>query len=90
MVDAMSPEYCTDDIRESDWSNLYVDDIFAVKRGVQTSVLAKAGLLDPNCCLSLVTDDRTLDLQFPNVQERNKILRGLKALFASRDDIVYR
>jgi hypothetical protein len=67
-----------------------VDDVYAVKRGVQTDVFARAGLIDPNCCLSLCTDDRTLDLQFPNAQQRNKVFRGLKALFSQRDDVVYR
>lgn len=84
------PETVIDEIKDADWSCLYVDEVYAVKRGVQTEVLAKAGLLDPNCCLSLVTDERTLDLQFPNVQERNKVFRGMKALFAARDDVVYR
>jgi hypothetical protein len=58
-----------------------LEEISAVKKGIETEVLQKSKrLLDPTCCLSLITKQRTLDLQFNNSQERNKMFRGMKGL----------
>jgi hypothetical protein len=59
-----------------------VDDVKELRRGVQTEVLRKAGLLDPLTCLSLVTHDGyTLDLTFDTPMARDEIFRALKVLF---------
>lgn len=60
-------------------------DIIEVKKGVETEVLSKAGLLDPSCCLSMITTDRTLDIVLENSAERNKVFNGLKVLLEGKD-----
>jgi hypothetical protein len=62
-----------------------LDAIRSVCGGVQTDVLLKAGLVDPDCCLSLVTDARTLDLTLANATERDRVLRGLRILLQGKD-----
>jgi len=49
---------------------------------VKTEVLQRAGLVDPNCCLSVVTANRSLDLAFASSVDRDNALRGLKAVLA--------
>jgi hypothetical protein len=69
--------------KEKEPSSLSIFDVIDVKRGVHTEVLLKAGLLDPNLCLSLVAKDRTLDLVFNSVSERDSAFRGLQAIALS-------
>jgi hypothetical protein len=66
-------------------SEIDVNKIAEVKKGIQTDVLQKGGLLDPNCCLSIVTDDRTLDLVMETSTERNKIVKGLKVILEGKN-----
>lgn len=73
----------------TDNAGIPLDDIVAVRKGVQSEVLQRAGLLDPHCCLSIVTKTRTLDLQLPNTLERNKVFRGLKSLVGDRIDVEF-
>lgn len=55
-----------------------------VVKGIQGEVLLRARSrdkrLDPLCCLSIVTDHRTLDLQFSSSTERNEIFLALQGL----------
>ena len=64
-------------------SSIAVSDITEVRRGIQTEVLLKAKLIDPSCCLSLVTPQRTLDLTLRSAIQRDRILRGLRAVLDS-------
>jgi hypothetical protein len=64
-------------------SSLSVLDVTDVKRGIHTDVLKRGGLLDPHCCLSVITADRTLDLVFGNATERDSAYKGLQAIAAS-------
>lgn len=57
-----------------------LDEIVEVRKGLQTDVFLKAGLVDPFCCFSIVTNDRTLDLVLENQIERDRALRGMKAI----------
>jgi hypothetical protein len=61
-------------------SAIAIDAICEVCKGVKTEVLRKAGLVDPNCCLSIVTADRTLDLAFACNADRDSVLRGLRSI----------
>ena len=57
-----------------------VSEIQEIHRGVSTEVLLKAKLVDPGCCISIVTKERTLDLTLPNSAARDIFLRGLKGV----------
>jgi hypothetical protein len=59
-------------------------EVTAVLRGVHTPVLLRAGLVDPSCCLSLITPTRSLDLTLPNSIERDRVVRGLEMLLENR------
>lgn len=61
---------------------IVLDDVTEVRKGVTTEVLRRAGLLDPNCCLSIITAQRSLDLQFRSTSERNQALRALRLLLS--------
>ncbi len=61
-------------------SSISLDSILEVRRGVQTDVLKKAGLVDPFCCFSIVTKERTLDLTMTSVLARDMAIRGLQML----------
>lgn len=65
-------------------SSISIDDITEVRKGVQTDVLSKGGLLDPGCCLSIITADRTLDLVVETVSERSKVIAGLQGILSAK------
>lgn len=68
-------------------SNIALDSIKSVYTGVRTEVMVRAGAQkpqDPACCLSLVTDARSLDLTLANATERDRVVRGLKILLEDR------
>lgn len=64
--------------------SIQIDDITEVCRGVQTDVLLRAGLVDPLCCLSIVTADRTVDITTENAFERDSIIRALQQILANK------
>ncbi len=66
--------------KEKEPSSISILDVTDVRRGIHTEVLLKAGLLDPNLCLSLIAKDRTLDLVFNSVSDRDGAFRGLQAI----------
>ena len=66
-------------------SSLPISTIKEVCKGVQTEVLGKAGLVDPQCCFSIVTDNRTLDLSVANLTERDRIVKGLQILLEGKN-----
>jgi len=70
-------------------SNIPIDEITEVRKGIQTDVLLKAGLIDPFCCLSIVTNERTLDLMLDSQAERDRALRGLKALLINHPKVKF-
>lgn len=70
-------------------SGLRLLAITEVKRGVQTSVLLKAGLLDPSKCISILTDDRTLDLLLPSMEMRDKVFTALRSLLEDRESVKF-
>jgi len=70
---------------DSTTSSISLQDVQEVLRGVHTEVLLRAGMIDPSCCLSIVTARRSLDLQFANSIERDRVVRGLQILLTSPD-----
>lgn len=71
-------------VEEGKPSSISLESIRSVCCGVQTDVLLKAGLVDPACCVSIVTESRTLDLTLANVTERDRVVRGLKILLEGK------
>lgn len=69
--------------KSQDSSKINVVDIVEIRKGVQTDVLLKATGVDPNCCMSIVTPDRTLDLVLDSAVARDNALRGLQGIFDS-------
>ena len=69
--------------KDKESSKISVVDIVEVRKGVQTDVLLKAGAVDPNCCLSIITRDRTLDLVLESAGERDNAIRGLHGILDS-------
>ena len=66
-------------------SELSVDAVREVRRGAQSEVfLTRAGLLDPSCCLSVHTSERSLDLLLASSRLRDAVIRGLRALLEER------
>lgn len=61
-----------------------VDSIKTVYTGIRTDTMLRAGLLDPACCLSLITDARSLDLTLANATERDRLVRGLKLILEGK------
>lgn len=61
-----------------------------IRKGIQTEVLFKAGLLDPACCLSFVTRERTLDLVFENSRDKELVLKAMAVLLESRREVIFR
>ena len=55
-------------------------DIKSVVKGIHTDVLLRAKLVDPGSCVSLITDDRTLDLTLPSHSDRSDFIRSIKEL----------
>ena len=60
-----------------------ISDITKVQRGIHTDVLFNATLVDPVCCLSIITPSRTLDLAFQSNLARNDFFRTIKQLISS-------
>ena len=66
-------------------SSISVDTIKSVYTGVRTDVMLRAGSIDPACCLSLVTESRTLDLTLANATEHDRVVRGLRLILEGRE-----
>lgn len=66
--------------RTKDGNSMLVNSISEIKRGVQTEIMKKVGLVDPECCLSICNEERTLDLTFNSTEDRNYFIRSLQAL----------
>ena len=71
--------------KDKESSKISVFDITEVRKGIQTDILAKAASVDPNCCISIITKDRSLDLVLETSQDRDTALRGLQALLDTND-----
>jgi hypothetical protein len=69
---------------EEPTSFVALDSLTSVYTGVRTDVMMRAGTQDPACCLSLVTDARTLDLTLANATERDRVVRGLKIILRNK------
>ncbi|CAK4083488.1 unnamed protein product [Aphanomyces euteiches] len=60
---------------------LPLHSVKSIEAGIETVVLKKAAkkqTLDPDCCLSLVTEERTLDLKMKNPLQRDWLLKALR------------
>ena len=71
-------------------SSISLTDVIEVRRGVQTDILMKAGLVDPGRSLSLITPYRSLDLVFADKVERENFARTISILLEDRDDVIFR
>jgi hypothetical protein len=71
-------------------SSICLADIIEVRRGVQTEVLMKAGLVDPARSLSLVTASRSLDLVFDSKLDRENFARTVSILLEDRSNVIFR
>ena len=60
-----------------------ISDITKVRRGIHTEVLFNATLVDPVCCLSIITPSRTLDLTFQSNLDRNTFYKIIQQLISS-------
>jgi hypothetical protein len=69
-------------------SRMSLASITELKRGVQTDLMKKVGLVDPECCLSLCNAERTLDLTFESLEYRNYFIRSMQALVFPQDIFV--
>eukprot|EP01038_Epipyxis_sp_PR26KG_P005026 gene5026-7014_t len=59
-------------------SSISFDSIMEIRKGIRTDILSKSSVLvDPSCCLSIITSDRTLDLHFVSKSDRDAVGRGL-------------
>jgi hypothetical protein len=65
-------------------STIALDGVKEVCRGVQTEVLLKAGLLDPTCCLSVLAEERVLNLAFSTPADRDSAFKCLQALLGGK------
>ena len=55
-----------------------------VVKGIHTDRLLKAKLVDPACCMSIITNDRTLDLTLSSQHERNAFFATVKSFLNER------
>jgi hypothetical protein len=67
-----------------------LSDITEVRKGIQTEVLMKGGLLDPGRCVSLVTASRTLDLVFGSNKDRELFVRTMALLLEESPGVIFR
>jgi hypothetical protein len=65
-------------------------DIEQVTRGIHTEVLSRSKNLDPVCCLSVITRDRSLDVVFENNIQRDRIYRAIENIIHSQRDAMPR
>ena len=61
-------------------SAMPLESIIELKRGIQTDIMKKVGLVDPECCLSIWSSQRSLDLTFDSAEDRNYFIRSIQAL----------
>lgn len=59
-------------------SSIKITDITEIRKGRNTEVFAKALTADPLKALSIITNERSLDLVFSTVKERDVIARALE------------
>lgn len=71
-------------------SSISLDDVMEVRRGVQTDILMKAGLVDPARSLSLITSTRSLDLVFETKLDRDNFARTISIVLESRSNVIFR
>ena len=64
-----------------------MSDITEVRKGVQTEVMLTAHMVDPYVSLSIVTEERTLDMTFDTHAMRDLVLRALRVLLGNSADV---
>ena len=64
----------------SNVGSIAVLDIKQILRGIHTEVLSKCKQLDPTCCLSIITDSRSLDLVCNSSRDRDRLFKGLEVV----------
>lgn len=70
-------------------SCISLSQVTDVMRGIQTNVFAKSKQLDPNCCLSIITIDRSLDIVLEDNVVRNQVFKALKVLLEEYEYVKY-
>lgn len=85
---AASSPTTPNDKNSTNASKIALEDITEVRRGIQTDVLLKAGLVDPGCCVSLITLQRSLDLSLGSSTERDRVIRGIKIIMTGVNEKV--
>jgi ankyrin repeat protein len=58
-------------------SNIKIIDIIEIRKGKTTDVFAKVTNVDPTKSLSIITSERSLDLVFATVRDRDSVSRAL-------------
>ena len=72
--------FANKDTNGSTSSRMALQSINEIKRGIQTDIMKKVGLVDPACCVSLCNEVRSLDLTFDSPEKRNYFIRAIQAL----------
>ena len=68
-------------VADEDSKCVFVQDICEVRKGIHTEVFRAArGAIDPYCCLSIHTSDRSLDLQLKTMRDRDLIFRAVQRI----------
>lgn len=63
-----------------------IPDIRQLVRGIHTVVLSRSKYLDPVCCLSIVTETRSLDVVFENSVVRDRIYRAIENIILTQQE----
>ena len=74
--------------RDMNTAKVPLSSIIEIRRGIQTETMKKAGLVDPDCCVSLCSGERTLDLTFDTSEERNYFIRAVLSAAYPKDIFV--
>jgi hypothetical protein len=61
-------------------SSIEISDITELRKGRNTEVLKKASTADPTKALSIITTERSLDIVFSTIRERDSILKVLETI----------
>jgi len=65
-------------------SNIKINEITEIRKGKTTDVFSKATNVDPTKSLSIITSERSLDLVFLTVRDRDSISRALDDIISKK------
>ena len=72
--------------KQEDAKSIFLRDVLEVRRGISSSALRKAGLIDPLCSLTILTNQmkdgkpRTLDVVFKEKSDRDAFVRTMEII----------